>query len=279
MTGKILVIGSTGTIGTPLVKALLAKGERVKAASRTGKAADGAEGVRFDYTDASTYADAFDGVDRLFLILAGGRLDAIDALTPVVQEAARREVKIVFLSVFGVDADDSIPYRQIELKIIASSVPYVILRPNWFADNFHTYWKAGIEHGEIAVPAGEGKSSFIDVRDIADSAAAALTSNAFDGKAFNLTGPKAFGYGEAAAIISQAIGKPVGYSAVSDEAFIAILTGAGVPKDYASFLASIFHPVREGWTSAVTGDVETLTGHAPRSLETYVGDHVDVLKG
>jgi uncharacterized protein YbjT (DUF2867 family) len=279
MTGKILVIGSNGTIGTPLVKALLAKGESVKAASRTGNAADGAEGVRFDYTDASTYADAFDGVDRLFLILAGGRLDAIDALTPVVEEATRRNVKIVFLSVFGVDADDSIPYRQIELKIIASGVPYVILRPNWFADNFHTYWKAGIEHGQIAVPAGEGKSSFIDVRDIADSAAAALTSNAFDGKAFNLTGPRAIGYGEAAAIISQAIGKPVGYSAVSDEVFIDILTGAGVPKDYASFLASIFHPVREGWTSAVTGDVETLTGHAPRSLEAYVADHLDALKG
>ncbi|CVI15860.1 NmrA family protein [Agrobacterium fabacearum CFBP 5771] len=278
MTGKILVIGSTGTIGTPLVKALLAKGESVKAASRTGKAAEGAEGVRFDYTDASTYTDAFDGVDRLFLILAGGRLDAIDALTPVVEEAARRNVKIVFLSVFGVDADDSIPYRQVELKIIASGAPYVILRPNWFADNFHTYWKVGIEHGQIAVPAGEGKSSFIDVRDIADSAAAALTSTAFDNKAFNLTGPKAFSYGEAAAIISQAIGKPVGYSAVSDDVFIGILTGAGVPKDYAAFLASIFYPVREGWTSAVTGDVETLTGHAPRSLETYVADHVAALK-
>ena len=278
MTGKILVIGSTGTIGTPLVKALLAKGESVKAASRTGKAADGAEGVRFDYTDASTYTGAFDGVDRLFLILAGGRLDAIDALTPVVEEAARRNVKIVFLSVFGVDADDSIPYRQVELKIIASGAPYVILRPNWFADNFHTYWKAGIEHGQIAVPAGEGKSSFIDVRDIADSAASALTSTDFDNKAFNLTGPKALSYGEAAAIISQAIGKPVGYSAVSDDVFIGILTGAGVPKDYAAFLASIFYPVREGWTSAVTGDVETLTGHAPRSLETYVADHVAALK-
>ncbi len=278
MTGKILVIGSTGTIGTPLVKALLARGESVKAASRTGKAAEGAEGVRFDYTDASTYTDAFDGVDRLFLILAGGRLDAIDALTPVVEEAARRNVKIVFLSVFGVDADDSIPYRQVELKIIASGAPYVILRPNWFADNFHTYWKAGIEHGQIAVPAGEGKSSFIDVRDIADSAAAALTSTAFDNKAFNLTGPKALSYGEAAAIISQAIGKPVGYSAVSDDVFIGILTGAGVPKDYAAFLASIFYPVRDGWTSAVTGDVETLTGHAPRSLETYVADHVAALK-
>ncbi len=62
MAGKILVIGSTGTIGTPLVKALLSKGESVKAASRSGNATGGAEGVRFDYTDASTYADAFDGV-------------------------------------------------------------------------------------------------------------------------------------------------------------------------------------------------------------------------
>ena len=60
MAGKILVIGSTGTIGTPLVRALVARGESVKAASRSGRASDGAEGVRFDYTDASTYADAFD---------------------------------------------------------------------------------------------------------------------------------------------------------------------------------------------------------------------------
>lgn len=278
MTGKILVLGSTGTIGTPLVKALLAKGENVKAASRSGTAADGAEAVRFDYADPASFAEAFDGVDRLFLMLAGGYVDAIGALTPVVEEAIRRRVKIVFLSVLGVDADDSIPYRQIELKIIASGVPHVVLRPNWFADNFHSYWKAGIDHGEIAVPAGEGKSSFIDVRDIADSAAAALTSDAFDSKAFNLTGPQAFGYDEAAAIISQAIGRPVSYNAVSDEVFIGILTGAGVPQDYASFLASIFHPVREGWTAAVSGDVETLTGHAPRSLQTYVADNLERLK-
>lgn len=279
MTGKILVLGATGTVGTPLVTALVAKGERVKAASRSGKPAEGAEGVRFDYADTSTFADAFDGVDRLYLLLSTGHVDVGGALTPVVDEAIRRGVKIVFMSVFGVDADDSIPYRQIELKIIASGVPYVILRPNWFADNFHTFWKAGVDHGQIAVPAGDGKSSFIDVRDIADSAAAALTTDAFDGKAFNLTGPQAFGYAEAAAAISQAIGKPVSYNAVSDDTFIGILTGAGVPQDYAGFLASIFYPVREGWTSAVTGDVETLTGRAPRSLEAYIADHVDALRG
>ncbi|MFK0384580.1 SDR family oxidoreductase [Agrobacterium sp. NPDC090273] len=279
MTGKILVLGATGTVGNPLVKALVNKGENVKAASRSGNAVEGADGVRFDYADASTFAAAFDGVDRLYLLLSTGHVDVLGALSPVVDEAIRRKIKIVFMSVFGVDADDSIPYRQVELKIIASGVPHVILRPNWFADNFHTFWKAGIDRGQIAVPAGNGKSSFIDVRDIADSAAAALSSTAFDGKAFNLTGPEALGYADAAAIIEKAIGRPVAYNAVSDEAFIGILTGAGVPQDYAAFLASIFYPVREGWTSAVTGDVQTLTGKAPRSLEIYVADHLDALKG
>jgi hypothetical protein len=56
------------------------------------------------------------------------------------------------------------------------------------------------------------------------------------------------------------------------------LTGVGVPKDYASFLASIFYPVREGWTALVTDSVEKLTGHAPRSVATYIDDHIELFK-
>jgi uncharacterized protein YbjT (DUF2867 family) len=279
MSNKILVLGATGNVGAPLVKALIAKGEKVKAASRSGKAVDGAEGVVFSYTDSATFGPALEGVDRAYIMLASGNVDSIALLTPVLEAAYERKVKVVFQSALGVDADDSIPYRQVEIAIEKSGVPYVILRPNWFSDNFHTYWKAGIDHGQIAVPAGDGKSSFIDARDIAESAAAALTTNTFDGRAFNLTGPEALSYAEAAAIIARTIGKPVGYSAISDEAFIAMLTGVGVPADYAGFLASIFYPVREGWTAAVTTDVETLTGKAPRSVETYAKDHIAALKG
>ncbi|UJW75960.1 SDR family oxidoreductase [Rhizobium sp. SL42] len=278
MSNKILILGATGNVGAPLVKALIARGEKVKAASRSGKTVDGAKGVVFNYTDPSTFGPALDGVDRAYIMLASGSVDSIGLLMPVLEAAFARRVKVVFQSVFGVDADDSIPYRQIEIAIEKSGVPYVILRPNWFSDNFHTYWKAGIDHGQIAVPAGDGKSSFIDARDIAASAAAALTSTEFDGRAFNLTGPQAIGYAEAAAILAKTIGKPVGYSAISDEAFVSMLTGAGVPADYAGFLAAIFHPVREGWTAAVTSDVETLTGNAPRSVETYANDHISALK-
>lgn len=273
MSGKILVLGAGGNVGRPLVKALLARGEAVKAASRSGAAVDGAEGVVFDIANPATHAAAFEGVDRAYVMLPAGNVQAQALLMPVVNALIARKIKIVFQSVFGVDADDSIPYRQIELAIERAGVPFVILRPNWFTDNFHTYWKAGVDHGVIAVPAAQGKTSFIDARDIADSAATALTTQRFDGKAFNLTGPEALGYADAAALLSEVTGKPIVYQATDDASFIAMLTGAGVPNDYASFLASIFHPVREGWTAAVTDHVQQLTGQAPRDLRRYALDH------
>ncbi|WP_024281295.1 SDR family oxidoreductase [Xanthobacter sp. 126] len=273
MSGQILVFAANGNVGQPLVEALLAKGEQVKAASRAGKAVGGAQGVAIDMDDPSTFADAFTGVDRLFLLAPTGSLDITGRLLPVIEAASARKVKVVLMTALGVDADDAIPYRQVELALERSGTPFVIVRPNWFADNFHTFWKAGIDHGVIAVPAADGKTSFIDARDIAESAAAALTTDRFDGKAFNLTGPEALTYGEAAAILSRVTGKPIAYTAVSDDAFVGILTGAGVPEPYARFLATLFHPVREGWTARVTGDVETLTGHAPRSLAIYARDN------
>ncbi|EKO3384160.1 SDR family oxidoreductase [Vibrio fluvialis] len=275
---KVLVLGASGHVGQPLVAELLAKGEQVKAASRSGKAFGAAEGVVFDFADPTTFDAAFDGVDRAYVMLPGGYVESKSLLEPVIQAAAERNVKVVFQSVLGVDADDSIPYRQVEIALENSGVPYVILRPNWFADNFHTYWKAGIDQGVIGVPAGEGKSSFIDVRDIASSAAAALTTNRFDNQAFNLTGPEALSYAQAAQKISAALGKPVVYQAMEEGAFCDLLKSVGVPADYAEFLTSIFYPVREGWTAGVSEAVATLTGKAPRSLDEYIADHLAELR-
>ncbi len=277
MSKKILVLGAGGNVGIPLVKALVAKGETVKAATRSGKAIAGAEGVVFDFTDPATFGPAFEDVDRAYVMLPTGYVQSRELLIPVINAAAERKIKVVMQSVFGVEADDSIPYRQVEIALENSGTSYVIFRPNWFSDNFHNFWKAGIDHGQIAVPAGEGKSSFIDVRDIADCAAAALTSDRFDGNAYSLTGPAALSYAEAAEILSTVTGKTIRYNAIDDDAFIQMLTGAGVADDYAHFLASIFYPVREGWTSVVTDAVTELSGHSARSLETYAKDHLDQL--
>jgi uncharacterized protein YbjT (DUF2867 family) len=277
MPGSILVLGATGHIGAPLVAELLGRGEKVKATSRKGVAVKGAEAVALDMAAPANFEAAFEGIDRMYLMVPGGHLNVVELTAPFLAAAAKRNVKVVMQSVMGVDADDSIPYRQIELALIKSGLAHVILRPNWFADNFHTYWIHGVKTGTISVPAGEGKSSFIDVRDIAASAASALTTNKNDGKAFNLTGPEALSYAEAAAILSKATGREIAYQPIDDAAFVKGLIGAGVPADYANFLASIFHPVREGWTAKVTGDVEALTGRNPRSVAQYAKDHAKEL--
>jgi uncharacterized protein YbjT (DUF2867 family) len=278
MAGKILVLGATGNVGRPLVDALVAKGEAVKAASRGGAPVDGAEGVRFDYADPSTIPAALEGVDRVFVMLAAGYTNPVGLLSPVVDAAAAKGAKVVLMTAFGVDADDAIPYRQVELKLIKSHAPYVIVRPNWFADNFHTFWKAGVAAGRFTLPAGDGATSFIDARDVVASIAAALTTDRFNGQAFALTGPEALTYAQAAAILSEVIGRPVAYEAIDDATFIAMLTSFGVPEAYAKFLAMIFHPVREGWNAGVTDAVETLTGRKPIPLATYARDHAADLK-
>jgi uncharacterized protein YbjT (DUF2867 family) len=279
MAGQILVLGAGGNVGKPLVGALLAKGETVKAASRSGKPVGAAKGVALDVADPATFDSAFEGVDRAYLMLPTGTTAIRETLVPIIDAAAKRGVKVVLMTALGVDADDAIPYRQAEIALQKSGTPHVILRPNWFADNFHTFWKAGVDHGQISVPADTGKTSFIDTRDIAASAAAALTTTVHDGKAFNLTGPEALGYADAAAILSDVLGRTITYAPVDDDTFVGNLTGAGVPQDYARFIASIFYPVREGWAAVVTGDVQTLTGKPPRALRDYARDNKAVLAG
>lgn len=271
---KVLVLGASGNVGRNLVKALQARGELVRAGSRSGAPVEGAEGVAFDFTDPATYAPALDGVDRAYLMWPAGLVPSQELLTQVVGAMASRNIKIVLQSVIGVNADDSIPLRQVELAVERSGARFVILRPNWFSDNFHNYWKHDIAQGRIAVPAEEGKSSFIDVRDIADSAAAALTSSEFDGKAFDLTGPEALSYSDAAVVLTRVLGKPVSYLHVNDEDFVKNLVDAGLREDYARFLASIFYPVREGWTAVVTDHVRQLTGRAPYALTDYAQHHL-----
>jgi uncharacterized protein YbjT (DUF2867 family) len=279
MSDQLLVLGATGHVGAPLVSALVSGRQAVKAASRRATTIPGASAVRFDYADPSTFDAALDEVSRVFVLAPGGTVDPRPVLMPFLTRAVERGVAIVLQTVFGVDADDSIPYRQVELFLEKAGVPYVILRPNWFADNFHTAWLAGIKQGVIAVPAADGRSSFIDVRDVAASAAAALTTTRFDGRAFNLTGPAALSYGDAAAVLSRVAGQPIAYTPIDDAAFVGMLVSAGVPRDYAEFLASIFGPVRQGWTAGVTDDVRTLTGRAPRSLDDYAKDHARDFRG
>jgi uncharacterized protein YbjT (DUF2867 family) len=276
---SILVIGSSGNVGRALTGELVRAGERVRAATRNPsllKAADSVEPVAFDYDDAGTFAAALEGTNRVFL-LGPPTPTPHEVMIPFLEAAAGAKRKFVLMTAMGTELDDSGSLRRVERTLERSGAPFVILRPNWFMDNFHTSWLEPIRQaGVIPLPAADSRTSLIDARDIGASAAAALRTDRFDGSAFTLTGPDALTYTEAAAILSEAAGREIHYAPVDDESFIASLIEAGVPADLARYLAALFAFGRQGATALVSAGVKELTGQAPRTLKQYAQDHASL---
>ncbi|MGN6153453.1 MAG: SDR family oxidoreductase [Lysobacteraceae bacterium] len=270
---RILVMGASGTVGSELVRLLEARGQRV--VRTTSRAAAHPDAVRLDLTSGQGLAAAFDGVERAFLLSPPGFVRQDDVLKPLIDEAARRGLKkTVLMSAMGANADESGGLRQAELHLERSGLAWNVIRPNWFMQNFNTFWIRGIlDEGRILLPVGQAKGSFIDARDIAAVVAELLLRQDFDGRDFDLTGPRALDHDEVAAILARETGKPIGYEDIAPDAMRARLHAAGLPHDYAEFLLTILGYFKAGYAERTTDAVAEITGRAPRGIEQYARDY------
>ena len=269
----ILVLGANGTVGSELSRLLAAQGETVvKATSRAPTAADQ---VQLDLRNHAGLSSAFNGVDRAFLLSPPGYTNQDVLLTPLIDEAKARGLKkVVLMSAMGANADENAPLRKAERHLEASGLAYNIIRPNWFMQNFNTFWLQGIRSaGQIFLPVESAKGSFIDARDIAAVAARLLTSDTFANRDFDLTGSLALDHNEVAAILTQASGKPIGFTDIPPDAMLTALKEAGLPQDYAEFLLVILGYFKAGYAERTTDHVQEITGQAPRTLAQYASDY------
>jgi len=170
-----LVIGASGTVGSELSRLLAAQGQTVRRA--TSQTPAQSDQVHLDLLRGSGLAAALDGVDRAFLLSPPGHTNQHELLGPVIDAARERGLRrVVLMSAMGANADDSAPLRRAELQLERSGLPWNVIRPNWFMQNFHTFWLHGIlTQGRILLPVGQAKGSFIDARDIAAVAASLLS--------------------------------------------------------------------------------------------------------
>jgi len=275
---KILVIGATGMVGSALVKQLLEQGVEVRGTTSREPAAHvtgGVEWVRVDLSTGAGVRAAFEGVARAFLLSPPGFADQHRILSPLIQEAKRRGLrKVVLMTAMGADAVEISPLRRAEKELERSGLKYNIIRPNWFLQNFHTFWGQGVRgQGKILLPAGRAKVSFVDARDISAVAARLLTDDGLSARAFDLTGPEAIDHDEAALAIGEATGREVTYEEIPPEALKKGLLSAGLPSDYADFLLMIFGALRDGHAARVTPSVSELLGREPGDVNGYARDH------
>src|SRR5690349_20128664 len=231
-----LVFGASGTIGSQIVRDLAAQGHNVRATTSRPDAAGkrgNVETVVANLVTGEGIAAAFKGVDAAFLISPPGYPDQQKLLSPLVKEAKRANLgKVVLMTAMGANAADT-PFRRVEEELAASGLRYNIIRPNWFMQNFQTFWLHGINaDGKIAVPAGTAKTSFIDTRDIAAVAVRLLTTHDQDDQAFDLTGPESLTHDDVARLLSKETGRTIAYQDVEPDVLRKGLLAGGVPADY-----------------------------------------------
>jgi uncharacterized protein YbjT (DUF2867 family) len=267
-----LVIGSNGQIGSALVSLLAAQGQTVRRA--TSRAASQAGEVTVNLATGEGLAAALTGAEQLFLMAPPGYANQHELLIPAIDAAQAAGVrKLLLLSAMGANADDSIPLRRAELHLERSGLAWNVIRPNWFMQNFHTFWLHGIQTaGQIFLPVGDAKGSFIDTRDIAAVAAKLLSSEDFVNASHDLTGSESLDHTQVAAILSKAAGRTIGYTDIPEDAMRQGLLGAGLPADYAEFLLIILGAFKAGYSAAMSDSVQSITGKAPIRLEQYAQD-------
>ena len=267
-----LVTGASGQIGSALVDRLSAHGQTVRRATSRAPSRPGE--VQLNLATGEGLAAALAGVDQLFLMAPPGYASQHELLIPAMDAAKAAGVrKVLMLSAMGANADDNIPMRRAELHLERSGLAWNVIRPNWFMQNFHTFWLHGIQtQGQIFLPVGDAKGSFIDTRDIAAVASKLLSSDDFVNESHDLTGSEALDHTQVAAILSKAAGRPIGYTDIPEDAMRQGLLGAGLPADYAEFLLVILGAFKAGFAERITDGVQRITGLAPIRFGQYAQD-------
>jgi uncharacterized protein YbjT (DUF2867 family) len=128
------------------------------------------------------------------------------------------------------------------------------------------------EQAAIRLPVGDGKTAFIDARDIAAVAAKLLVDDSRNNQGFTLTGPELFTHTEVAQIISAEIGKQVTFTDADPEELKQVLLGAGLPADYTDFLLLLLSYLKAGFSEVVTTSVKEILGREPGNFKTYAKD-------
>lgn len=281
----ILVTGATGTIGSQVVKQLVAAGHRVRALvrdpARAKKLGTGFETVTADLSKPETLAPAFAGVDKAFV--ASNGLD-IAALEGNAFDAAKRAgVKhIVKLSGRHLDADFmqgvALARNQnaSEERLRTLGIPWTILRPGFFASNFLMFFDR--KQNAVFLPVGQGQDTPTDPVDIGAVAVETLTTPGHEGKVYEITGPEYLSYAVMAQKIGVAIGAPVKLVDISGSVARDGMVAAGVPAPQADGLVRYFGGVKAGKVYPPTATFADLLGRLPRSFDDWLRDNAGALK-
>lgn len=297
-TAPILVTGAAGNTGREVLAALArhalparaavravkddperaAKNDPARAAQPTAEHAADVERVAFDFHDPATWTPALTGCRAVFLLRPPAIADTRNTLLPFIDAArAAGAAQIVFLSVAGAGTNKLVPHHAVEAYLTAGPAPYTLLRPGFFAQNLQDAYQRDIaEDDRLYVPAGRGRVAFVDLRDVAEVAARAFAEPpAHDRRAYTLTGPEAIDFTTVAALLTEALGRPIRYEAASIIGYLRHLRRRGLAWSHAAVQTILHVGLRFGQAEAVDPTLAALIGRPGHRLRDYIEANTD----
>jgi uncharacterized protein YbjT (DUF2867 family) len=212
---KVAVVGGTGVLGKPLVAALAARGDEVRALSRTAprKLPDGASHVRIDLTNGEGLTEALAGVE---VVVDASNSSTPRRAAPVMVEGTKRLLAAgasagvrhhVGISIVGCDRVPIAYYKvkvEQEQAIAEGGVPWSLLR----VSQFHHLLGWGFEQAARfrLLPTGKARIQPVDVGVVATRLAEAVHREPSE-RLPDLAGPEVRTLGELARAWRDADGR------------------------------------------------------------------------
>jgi uncharacterized protein YbjT (DUF2867 family) len=246
--------------------------------SRHLGARSGAEYVSGDLASPGTLGSSFESVSKLYLLTPLTQ-DEVELGMNAVQAAREHGVRhIVFQSIHRAEEAQEIPHFRTKVEIIEgiaeSGIPLTVLSPNNFFQNDLWLQEPITQHGVYAAPIGNVGLSRVDVRDIADAAAATLLGEGHEGRNYALVGPDSLTGEECAAMWASALGREVQYGGDDLDAW-AEQAGSMMPEWLVNDVRTMFDYFQRHGLKATNEEIGQLTmllGRPPRSFEGYVAE-------
>jgi NAD(P)H dehydrogenase (quinone) len=278
----IVVTGASGHLGRLIVENLLAGGvpaAQIVAAVRTPQKAAGLadRGVQVreaDYDRPETLAPAFAGAGRLLLVSGteiGRRVPQHQAVVDAARKAGADHIAYTSIPYADTTPIALAPeHKATEELIRASGLPFTFLRNGWYTENYDAPITQAASTGTLIGSAGDGRVSAAARADYAAAAAAVLTGEGHQGKAYELGGDPAWTYSDLAAEISRAAGTPVAYHNLTPGQHKQALADARLPQHYIELMVDSDQAIAAGYLETHSGDLTTLIGRPTITLADAV---------
>ena len=282
----ILVTGATGNLGKATVESILSRGidaSNIIVLVRNENKAAGfiSNGIHTkigDYDDITSLTSAFQGIDTLVLVSSSSDMDKrFDQHKNAIDAAKECGIShIIYTGFDKKDLEQSIMVNDVKYHLQTASylkqigIPYTIMNNTLYADMIPVLVGANVEEDGVSFPAGDGKTPFLPIAEMAEATAVVATSPGHQNKEYTIAADTAYSFSEIAELIAEIKGKPIDYRQPAISEYVSKHINDGVPEDDAEYVARFGGAIANGEFDTKRSDVAQLLGRDPVKLKDFL---------